>query len=140
MSNTSYTILYVDDDHDDLTLIAEAFEKYTSHLRVTHAHNGYECLQVLRKMHEQESLPCLIILDVNMPVMDGKQCLTKIKSIEEYKEVPVIMFSTSSREKDKTFAKNLGADFIMKPATFSDIEALVKQFVDKCSLQARSLA
>ena len=140
MSNSSYTILYVDDDQDDLLLIAEAFEKYTTDLRVTHAQNGHECLQVLRRMQEKKTSPCLIILDLNMPLMDGKQTLIKIKSAEEYKEIPVVLFSTSSQDGDRQFAEKYGVDFIIKPARFSDIEKLVKQFVEKCRFQPNTPA
>lgn len=81
---TSYTILYVDDDNDDLSIISEAFEKYTD-LRVVQANNGVEALQVLKHMAYKNVLPCLIILDINMPVMDGKQTLSQIKKTEEYR-------------------------------------------------------
>lgn len=132
----SYTILYVDDDQDDLMLIAEAFEKYTDHLRVIHAYNGFEALQCLSKMNEQGLLPCLIILDINMPVMDGKVTLSKIKSSEKYSHIPVVMFSTSSSRADKSYAENLGADFITKPVTFGDMKSLVSQFAERCKFAA----
>jgi CheY-like chemotaxis protein len=69
----SYTILYVDDDIDDLLLISEAFQKYTDHLTVIHASNGVEGLKCLNKFLQQGKLPCLVILDINMPVMNGKE-------------------------------------------------------------------
>ena len=140
MPNSSYTILYVDDDQDDLVLIAEAFEKYTSDLRVTHAHDGHECMQILRRMHEKNTSPCLIILDLNMPLMDGKQTLAEIKSADEYKEIPVVLFSTSSQDGDRLYAEKHGVDFVIKPARFSDIEKLVEQFVEKCRFQVKSPA
>lgn len=134
----SYTILYVDDDHDDLMLLAEAFEKYTDYLRVIHAYNGFEALQVLERMSKEESLPCLVILDINMPVMDGRVTLKKIKSSPAWKELPVVMFSTSSSHADKAYAENLGADFVTKPVTYGDMEGLVKQFVERCRIAAAS--
>lgn len=133
--NSSYTILYVDDDHDDLVLIAEAFEKYTDHLRVVHAYNGYEGIKALDKMRIKGSLPCLIILDINMPVMNGKEALKKIKEHTAYKNIPVIMFSTSSSSLDKKYAENLGAEFITKPISYTDIKSLVAEFVSKCRLE-----
>lgn len=131
----SYTILYIDDDDDDLMIIAEAFEKYTDNLRVVHAYNGNEGLQVLRNMKEKIMLPCLIILDINMPVMDGKQTLAEIKRNKDYENIPVVMFSTSNSVYDKNFAERLGAEFITKPASYSDIQSLVKEFVNKCQLE-----
>jgi len=86
----SYTILYVDDDADDLALISEAFEKYTDHLKVLHAANGVEGLKVLDKLHKEDKLPCLLIIDINMPIMDGKQMLKMLRDQRTYTQLPVI--------------------------------------------------
>lgn len=131
----SYTILYVDDDHDDLLLLAEAFEQYTEHLIVKHAFNGFEGIQTLEEMRRNGSLPCLIILDINMPVMDGKATLTKIKSTEAYKDIPVVMFSTSQNPNDVSFAENLGAEYFIKPISYNNMKELVGDFVKRCNLQ-----
>lgn len=131
----SYTILYVDDDHDDLLLLAEAFEQYTDHLIVKHAYNGFEGIQTLEEMNRNGSLPCLIILDINMPVMDGKATLTKIKNTEAYKDIPVVMFSTSQNPNDVSFAENLGAEYFIKPISYNNMKELVGDFVKRCNLQ-----
>ena len=81
-------------------------------------------------------MPCLIILDINMPVMDGKVTLSKIKSLDKYRDIPVVMFSTSSSSAEKLYAQNMGADFITKPITYSDMESLVNQFAKRCKLGA----
>lgn len=133
--NTSYTILYVDDDHDDLMLIADAFENYTSHLRVVHAYNGLEGLAALEKMKEKGSLPCLVILDINMPRMNGKEMLKRLRASSEFKDLPVILFSTSNSTSDKQFARELNADFITKPVSFSNLQALITEFVSKCTFE-----
>lgn len=128
----SYTILYVDDDIDDLFLISDAFEKYTDHLRVVHAGNGSEGLKTLATMKEHSGLPCLVIIDINMPIMDGKQMLEKLRKYPEYKELPVIVFSTSNSQTDEEFAKSLDADFISKPTQYGELKMLVEEFVSKC--------
>lgn len=133
----SYTILYVDDDKDDLAVISDAFEKYTEHLRIVHAHNGFEALQVLKLMKNQSSLPCLIILDINMPIMDGKQALVEIKKNPDFKKIPVVIFSTSDKPSDRQFAQGLGADYITKPTKYLEMEALVSQFVQKCLIEEK---
>ena len=132
----SYTILYVDDDHDDLLIISEAFEKYTDHLTVVHARHGYEALQILKSMSQKNKLPCLIILDINMPVMDGKETLSEIRRNENYKNIPVVIFSTSRHLYEKKFAENLDAEFITKPIQYSHLESLVQEFVQKCRIGA----
>ena len=132
----TYTILYVEDDHDDLLLVTEAFEKYTDYLRVVHASNGFEALQTLPKMKAEGSLPCLIILDINMPVMDGKTTLKNLRNDDDFKDLPVVMFSTSNNRADRLFAEAFGADFITKPVTYNDMESLVKQFARRCRVSA----
>ena len=134
MKKRSYTILYVEDDHDDLLIISEAFEKYTDHLTVVHAPHGYEALQILKKMRLDNKLPCLIILDINMPVMDGKETLSEIRKNDDYQNIPIVIFSTSRHLPDKEFAQNLDAAFISKPVQYSDMENLVKEFVQKCRI------
>src|SRR6478609_4637879 len=101
----SYTILYMDDDHDDLQLISEAFLKYTEKLTIVHAYNGKEGLQILLKMMKNHELPCLVIIDINMPIMDGKETLAQIKSYKELNEMPIVMFSTSQNQEDYEFAQ-----------------------------------
>lgn len=140
LMNKSYTILYVDDDHDDLMLIADAFERYTDYLKVVHAHNGLEGLSMLKKMQDNESLPCLVIIDINMPKMDGKEMLRTIRSNKDFQNLPVILFSTSNSEKDKDFAESLDADFITKPVSFPNLESLIAEFVSKCQFEAAKTA
>lgn len=135
---SSYTILHVDDDEEDLMLIAEAFEKHTDQLRVIHANNGVEALQILEDRKRAGSLPCLILLDINMPVMDGKETLKQIKSQQEFTEVPVVLFSTSTNPADKLFATSYGADFITKPVNYTDVEGIVQQFAKRCQMAAAS--
>lgn len=128
----SYTILYIDDDKDDLDIIAEAFLHHTETLSVTHACNGLEGLVLLEQMNADCHLPCLVIIDINMPIMDGKQTLEKIRSSESFRHIPVVLFSTSSRKEDRDFARKWNADFITKPSSFAHLEDLVEQFVQRC--------
>lgn len=134
---SGYTILYVDDDMDDLMIISDAFEKYTDYLRVIHACDGVDALNKLEDMTAKNTCPCLIILDINMPVMDGKETLKVIKSTPEYNDIPVVIFSTSASDRDKKFAEDLGADFITKPVQYTHLEELVHAFVEKCRFESR---
>ena len=133
----SYTILYVDDDMDDLLLISEAFEKYTDHLKVIHAASGKEGLAILDKMHQKGSLPCLVIIDINMPLMNGKEMLKKLRQQTRYEDLPVIMFSTSHATNDTEFAKKHHAEFFSKPDSYSRLKSLVDEFVTRCRLEVK---
>lgn len=138
--SSRYTILYVDDDMDDLLLISEAFEKYTDHLKVVHAGNGVEGMTRLKSMQAEGSLPCLVILDINMPIMDGKELLKAMRQEKAFQELPVILFSTSSNPRDRLFAKNLDAEYVTKPLSYGEIKHLVSEFVTKCKFEVGNRA
>jgi CheY-like chemotaxis protein len=133
----SYTILYADDDRDDLSVLSEAFEKYTDHLRVSHAYDGMEALRYLEHMKFSSTFPCLIILDINMSPMGGLEALKEIKKVPEYRHIPVVVFSTSRNPREKQLAQSLGADYITKPNRYNEWENLVDQFAQRCLIEAR---
>lgn len=134
-TETRHTILYVEDDLDDLFIVQQAFENYSETIMVVHAHNGFMALEYLNNLYDSNALPCLIILDMNMPGMDGRETLIRIKQSTLFKEIPVVMFTTSSNKADKDFAQKWGADFITKPLVYSELEILAKTFVDKCNFE-----
>lgn len=137
---TSYTILYVDDDLDDLMLITDAFQKYTPNIEITHAHNGLEGLATLERMHKNGEEPCLVIVDINMPGMDGKEMLQEMRRQVQFQHLPVVLFSTSNLKEDQLHAQGLGADFITKPVSFSNLQSLVKAFIGKCKFEVAGRA
>ena len=127
-------VFYADDDIDDLLIVSEAFLKHTASLKVIHASNGLDALHLLHKMAEQHNLPCLIILDINMPVMNGRETLKKIKAIDRYRNIPIVMFSTSINKTDQELAANMGADYVIKPMDFQQLEKLAAEFIEKCGI------
>lgn len=128
-----HTILYAEDDLDDLFMIRQAFEQFDGSTQILHAGNGFEALELLNKSRTSHELPCLIILDINMPGMNGREALIRIRQSEDFKDIPVILFTTSSSELDKAFAKKWGAEFITKPLVFSELEKLAKRFISLCT-------
>lgn len=115
--------LLADDDTDDTELFCEALAA-TDKAAVCHCvGNGKEALQIL---HEMNPKPNLIVLDVNMPVMDGWQCLKKLKADERYNHIPVMMYSTSSHQKEVETAMSLGAlCFFTKPVSFDELKEIL---------------
>ena len=77
---TKHVVLYADDDSDDQQLIKQAFQQYDSNILVQSASNGEEALIHLKNLDLQHHRPCLIILDINMPKMNGKEALV-LKSV-----------------------------------------------------------
>jgi CheY-like chemotaxis protein len=133
MSLKKHTIIYAEDDEDDVQLVNECFASFSNVIEVRHAYNGQEALELLETLLKQQITPCLIILDINMPVMDGKQALVKIKSNPDFKKIPTILFTTSNSRLDIAFAQNWGADFITKPLNYEEITSLAKEFSKRCT-------
>jgi PleD family two-component response regulator len=119
------TILIVDDDSDDRALFSEAITKVDPELNLQIGFNG---LMALNKVKEEK--PDLIFLDINMPVMDGWRCLSALKSTESTKDIPVIMYSTSSYIEDIDRAISMGAlCFFTKPYGFNDLKTSIAMVI-----------
>lgn len=112
-------ILLVDDDLDDQELFGEAMSIVDSEAHCHFASDGEEGLRML----EHTGLDCdLIFLDLNMPKMNGKQFLAEIKKNSAYRNIPVVIFSTSLREKDGIETAEMGAaHFLTKPSSFGEL-------------------
>jgi len=135
MSKNKHTIVYAEDDFDDVQFVRDCFHQYDDKIELVHAQNGSEALTALDNLHHKGIVPCLIILDINMPLMDGRQALVRIKGTPEYKKVPVVMFTTSNSNMDKEFATKWGADFITKPLRYAEVEGLAEEFVRRCDTE-----
>ncbi|HVG41418.1 MAG TPA: response regulator [Chitinophagaceae bacterium] len=133
MDTKKTTILYAEDDLDDLHLVQECFAEFEDTIELLHVTNGQEAINLLDTLEQNGTLPCLIILDINMPVMDGKQALVKIKSSLKYKDISTVMFTTSNSKMDISFARVWGADFITKPLRYEDIADLAQEFSKRCN-------
>ncbi len=134
MSATKQIILYAEDDLDDLDMVKLAFEKHDE-IEIIHASDGNQALHYLNNLQPGDALPCLIILDINMPGMDGRQALLQIKQAEAFQHIPVVMFTTSNSPMDIEFARRHGADFVTKPLRFEEIENLAAEFTLRCNVE-----
>ena len=132
-------ILYADDDMDDIRVVKDAFRDYNHAVRLVTFTNGSELLQFCQNLSPFEPLPCLIILDINMPGMDGKQTLKKIRNIDHLAEVPVVLFTTSSLPSEAAFARAYDAGFINKPLDIQQMQWIIDQFIDHCSEEVRKM-
>lgn len=116
----THKILLVDDDADDQFFFMDALNNIDNSLLCEVANNGVEAIDHLQKVPPP---PSLIFLDLNMPMMNGYECLEKIKKIQEFKEIPVVIFTTSSNPKDKELTKKLGAKiFLTKTSDFRQLQ------------------
>jgi CheY-like chemotaxis protein len=118
------TILLIDDDEDDRKLFCEVTEEVDKTNTCITIGNGVEGLAYLKD--EKNTLPDFIFLDLRMPGMSGRQCLTEIKQDLRLKPVPVIVYTTSRDEKESIALKNLGAaHFMSKPVSPDEVYYLV---------------
>jgi CheY-like chemotaxis protein len=124
-------ILWADDDADDLQMMREILLKNNKDSEIIEVSNGKQAINYLLKASESD-LPCLIILDINMPVMDGKETLTLIKQNERLSQIPVVIFTTSASELDRLFCKKMKTEMITKPPNFESLEAAVMKLLSYC--------
>jgi len=110
-------LFLVDDDPDDKDIFQEALKVIDKNIVCYTASDGKDALNKLR---EALFLPDVVFLDLNMPVMNGKDCLRELKEDKDLKHIPVVVYSTSAAEKEKTNCLKLGAvHFISKPPQFN---------------------
>lgn len=119
-------ILLADDDEDDRFLIKEAFQRQFTNCQVSTVDNGEELLDFLNDYDQDEAfnrqLPDLILLDLNMPRLDGRNALKVIKQNPAWRHIPIIIMTTSDASPDIELSYLNGANsFITKPATFQQL-------------------
>jgi len=113
-------IFYADDDDDDRELFADALEEVDPAIQLILARNGFEVIQLLES---QKELPDYIFLDINMPLMSGKECLMRLKRVDRLRSVPIIMYTTTSNKEEFKNLVLLGAaDCVVKGISFKAIK------------------
>ena len=127
MDNKLIDILLVEDDAVDVMTVQRAFKKSKVSNPLHIAANGIEALELLRSPQKPlKNSRCVILLDLNMPKMNGIEFLRELRQDPEFRQLPVIVLTTSDQEKDRVEAYNLHvAGYILKPVTFSKFVEVV---------------
>lgn len=133
MQNSHKIILYVDDDADDREMLSSAFKKISPSINVVEAENGLAALKYLDEAKKNGHLPCLIVLDINMPVLDGRQTFHRIREDSFLEKVPVVVFTSSSNPNDKSFFERHGVGLITKPSSISYLRTIAENMIRNCS-------
>lgn len=124
---TNLNCLLIDDDKDDQEIFKLALQDINEHIVCHTVDNGIEGLQLLRS--DESFVPGYIFLDLNMPRMNGKDCLTALRSIPRLAEVPVVIYSTSSDPRDIRETKALGAtDYIVKQYSLASLKEILRRY------------
>lgn len=123
--NKHITVLIIDDDEDDVYFFMEAVKEVDNSIKCISSNNAIEALALLKRKDTYR--PDFIFLDLNMPRMNGRQCLSEIKKIDSLFRIPVFIYSTSNTEDTKEL-KQLGAtDYFTKPYRFTELLSLVQE-------------
>lgn len=126
------TVLLIDDDEDDVQMLEEALKTIDGCHRTIQAKDGVEGLKVLEGLQTEKRLPCLIVLDINMPKMDGKQTFLAIKSNNELSNIPIVIFSTSTSLLDKTFFERHNTAYFVKPVNITTLALTASRMINAC--------
>lgn len=122
-------VLYADDDADDKDWVSEACTAVDAALDLVFVDNGRQVLDYLLK-NAQAHLPSLIVLDLNMPELDGRQTLKKLKTHPLYQTIPVVIVTTSANKLDRDVCRQLGASlFLTKPDTHAEWQGVIRHFI-----------
>lgn len=129
---TGYKLLLADDDSDDCTFFREALDDLQMNTTLTTVNDGVELMHHLSTT--QESLPDILFLDLNMPRKTGFDCLSEIKASEKLKNIPIIVFSTSSNHQvvDKLY-ENGALYYIRKPGEFSKLKKVIQDGINQAT-------
>ncbi|MBT3194599.1 MAG: response regulator [Verrucomicrobia bacterium] len=126
---TILNIIITEDDPDDQLLLQEAFRQSDEGNSITIANDGVELMDFLEEQREARgsTRPDLVLLDLNMPRMDGREALAAIKGDPDLRSIPVVVLTTSSDEGDILKSYALGANsYICKPVTFTELVDIVE--------------
>ncbi len=130
MSTKQVEILLVEDNEDDIVILQEAFAESKTINLINIVRDGEEAMTYLRRKgeHKDVHLPGLILLDINMPKMNGFEVLKEIKADPALQHLPVIMLTVSDAETDvvKSYA-NGACSYIKKPVNFEKLREVVKE-------------
>src|SRR5476651_1024068 len=132
MKNLS--ILIAEDDADDRFLIKKAMEESGGGETINFVENGVELMDHLNNIKAEKiatNYPIFILLDLNMPKMDGREALETIKQNKDFKKIPVIVFSTTKNQVEVKRCYDLGANtYIVKPANFDSLVSIIHDLRD----------
>jgi CheY-like chemotaxis protein len=126
-----HIIYWADDDQDDLDMYDTVLGELTGEYKLVRFENGRQVLNFL-PLQNRKDYPCVIILDMVMPVMDGRETLSVLKSEKNYRYIPVVVLTTLISEQDKLLCKRLNAEIFMKPSSYARISEVIQNLLGLC--------
>lgn len=127
-------ILHVDDDPDDRFLVSDAINSIDPSIIILEAENGLKAIELLRKARIIGELPSLIILDFNMPLMNGMETYKEIRKCPEFAYIPVVLFTTFTSRREDNYWDNESVATFTKPSTINELTTSIKKILSYCQL------
>jgi CheY-like chemotaxis protein len=125
-------ILLGEDDADDQEMLKEVFASIDTSFILFFVNNGKEVLSALEKL-KADQMPCLIVLDYNMPGLNGADILRELSTNEQYKKIPKVVWSTAVSENFRKTCLELGAvDYVIKPNNVAGLEEVARYMLSIC--------
>jgi CheY-like chemotaxis protein len=122
------TILYIDDDQDDLLIFEESVRCLYPEVTLYKAQSSEVGMKILHQLElDNKPFPSLIMIDLNMPKMDGRETLRLIRNNKKWQDIPVAIFTTSANNEDIEFCKKHGSACITKPMNLTDFNHVLEK-------------
>lgn len=128
------TILWADDDADDREIFREILEAHAADHEVVEFANGQNLLNHIHSLSPAD-YPCLIVLDLNMPILGGRETLTALKADPVISRIPIVLFTTSSSPVDLNFSDSMKVEMITKPPSYNKLKNVIEHLIELCAKQ-----
>lgn len=125
-------ILHIEDDEDDRLMVQEVITSLGDAYLLRQVNNGVEAMSFLGQAKAFKDLPSLIIVDINMPLMDGREVVFHISKDPVLSKIPVVVFTTSSSPIDREFCKKYGVVLMIKPVRLNQFNETVHKVLELC--------
>jgi CheY-like chemotaxis protein len=134
MSTKPIRILLIEDDPDDVDFFNMAINNFNLPVSLETISQGDRVLPHLETLNQ---LPQVIVLDLNLPKLHGKEVLQRIKDHPQFATIPVVILTTSSAEQDREFCLTTGAEhYLIKPVAMNEYESILNTITETASFQA----
>jgi CheY-like chemotaxis protein len=135
MQREPTTILYIDDDQDDLLIFEESVNCLYPDVTLYKAQSSEAGMKILNQLEsESKPFPSLIMIDMNMPKMNGRETLRHIRKNEKWQDIPIAIFTTSANHEDMEFCKKYGSACITKPMSLTDFNNTLRNLFTLCNI------
>ena len=134
MNHKGRKILYVDDDPDDREMFELALSSSADAGDLVFATNGLEAINYLKATVERDSdLPCIVVLDINMPYLDGRETYHQMLEDDTLRSLDVAILTSSKNPEDQNYFERFGVEYFVKPVDFSLLKKIAHHLVEVCN-------